>query len=66
MIKRNFLLAVESFFVDNIIIENSCGYNLLLTIPIIDKKRIIVLTNRYSIDLFQEVSYSEIKESLLF
>ena len=58
---RNFLLAIESFFVDSIIIENSCGYNSLLTIPLVNKKKIIVLPNGYSNDLIQEVSYSEIK-----
>ena len=61
MIIRNFLLAIESFFVDIIIIENSCGYNSLLSIPLVNKKKIIILPNGFSNDLIQEVSYSEIK-----
>ena len=56
---RNFLLAVESFFVDSIIIENKCGYNSLYSIPLIDRKKIILLPNGYSKDFIQQAGYSE-------
>ena len=58
MIIRNFLLAIESFFVDSIIIENTCGYNSLSSIPLINRNKIILLPNGYSNDFIQSADYS--------
>lgn len=58
---RNFMLVMESFFVDSIIIENTCGYNSLYSIPLINKKKIILLPNASSDDLIQQVVYSKFK-----
>lgn len=56
---RNLLLIIESFFVDSLIIENTCGYNSLTSIPLINKKKIILLPNGHSEDFIQQVGYSE-------
>ena len=54
---RNLLLAFESFFVDRIIIESKCGYDSLSSIPLINRKKIILLPNSYSDDFIQQVGY---------
>ena len=58
---RNLFLAFESFFVDRIIIENKCGYDSLSSIPLINKKKIILLPNGYPEDFIQQAGYSNFK-----
>ena len=48
MFLRNVLLSFQSYFVNNIIIENTCGYHALRKIPHINTKRIRLIPNSYS------------------
>lgn len=57
MFLRNILLAFESLFVDRLIIENSCGFEALNAIPLLRKKKIIVLPNTYSEQFIMPTSY---------
>ena len=59
MVLRNVLLAIESFFVDIIIIENTCGHKSLSSIPFINKDKIVILPNGYSEDFIQRANYAD-------
>jgi len=57
MFIRNILLVVESFFVDRLIIENTCGFRIMNSIPFLSKSKVVLLPNTYSESLIQHVGY---------
>lgn len=59
MLLRNILLMVESFFVDKLIIENTCGLRTINSIPFMRKKKVMLLPNTYSESLIQRLGYRD-------
>jgi len=63
MFLRNILLVVESFFVDKLIIENECGLRAIYSIPLLPKKKVLMIPNTYSENLIQRASYLDKRRS---
>ncbi len=67
MFMRNILLSFQSHFLDNIIIENTCGYRALKTLPFLKRKRILIIPNSYAsvFDTRETEAYRERKPIIL-
>ena len=63
MFLRNILLVVESFFIDKLIIESVCGLRTINSIPLLSKKKALMLPNTYSERLIQRISYMDTPRS---